>query len=365
MQTLLISFYNFGLGGVQRKIADIVNYLESSTLGRDWRVILFFRNQDDFSFTNQLKKSNRWQIFYSPFESFPLFIAYYLYLVLKFHPRFILTFLHNSLFQTVIVKKFLFWLRIPVFMGQDNIASYENQSEYSKRVYPDWLYRWLYRQPTLIFTQTQYAKQDLIKKYQVDANKISVIPNWVARRPLLKKTKKYDLIYCGRLAKQKNLQALIKVVAQLKKIKPDIKLLLVGEGEEKNVLKKNVRELKLDRNIFFHSLVENVYPFISQAKIFCLTSFFEGQPMVLLESSLMKVPVVAIDYPGLSEYLVNRQTGYIVKNERQMVRVITQLLADEKQLKQVGDQARKVALADFEAEKRILQTLNIIFEHLK
>jgi len=160
---------------------------------------------------------------------------------------------------------------------------------------------------------SQTVKHDLIKEGMRERN-IKVIHNGADIKTInnIKATKiKYDIIFVGRLAYQKNPELLIKSVKLLKKEFSKIKVCIVGDGEKIERLKELVRELKLEKNIELLGEVKDrkkVYQCMKSSKIFVLPSIFEGFPLTVVEANACGLPVITPNYP------LNRTTDYINGN---------------------------------------------------
>ena len=99
--------------------------------------------------------------------------------------------------------------------------------------------------------------------------------------------------HVGRFTYQKNHEKLIDIFAEYQKINPLSKLILIGEGEEKEkiqnlVLKKNIKD-----NVIFVGAVGNVNEYLSAMDVFCLPSFYEGLAIVLIEAQAASLPCIA------------------------------------------------------------------------
>lgn len=73
---------------------------------------------------------------------------------------------------------------------------------------------------------------------------------------------------------------------------PDARLVLVGKGELENELREKTKKYKIDDKIIFLGECSNVNEIYSAMDIFCLTSFFEGMPLVLVEAQASGLPCV-------------------------------------------------------------------------
>ena len=162
---------------------------------------------------------------------------------------------------------------------------------------------------------------------KTSGNKVVVIPVGVdtEKFKLMDKAslrKKYNfnrndkiILYVGRFKKEKGLDLLIKSFMKVQNKIPDCKLVLVGDGPEKQNLSKVVDDLKL-RNVQFIDTVEhNEIPRIMNcADVFALCSLYEGMPTVVLEALACGVPVVSTDVGDVHKVVHDNETGYIVKS---------------------------------------------------
>lgn len=104
-----------------------------------------------------------------------------------------------------------------------------------------------------------------------------------------------DVLYVGRLVKDKNVDKLIAAISIAVKSYPSIQCLIVGEGPEKVRLQKQAASLHLKQNITFLSHVEeseDVYAYMKAAKVFCSPSVREGFGIVSLEALGCGTPVI-------------------------------------------------------------------------
>jgi glycosyltransferase involved in cell wall biosynthesis len=133
----------------------------------------------------------------------------------------------------------------------------------------------------------------------------------------------------GRLTEQKNYAALIEAFAQVRQLRP-ARLMILGEGQERGMLEALARQLRLEQNVKLPGIVENPYPYMSQASVFVLSSRWEGLPTVLIEALYCGVPIVATDCPsGPREILAGGKYGQLIPmgNTSALARAIETVLA--------------------------------------
>lgn len=103
------------------------------------------------------------------------------------------------------------------------------------------------------------------------------------------------IIFVGRLVKEKRIDYLIKAYH---KSNISQKLLILGDGEEKESLKKMAISLGIKNKVIFQSAVKNPYPFINNADCLILSSLYEGLPTVLIESLILRTPIISTNCPS-------------------------------------------------------------------
>jgi glycosyltransferase involved in cell wall biosynthesis len=175
-------------------------------------------------------------------------------------------------------------------------------------------------------------KQFIHKKYKINENKITVIPNGISEKFFIDEKKKIiktpNLLYVGRLSADKNVNKLIEAVSQLKN---KAVLHIVGEGEKKAELKKLIVEKKT-KNIILHGKKTGIelINFYKRSNIFMLASSSEGQPLTLLEAMASGTPIIASDIMGIREIVGN--AGILVNppSSENFARAIDNLIQDKK-----------------------------------
>lgn len=121
------------------------------------------------------------------------------------------------------------------------------------------------------------------------------------------------LISVSRLGKEKNVKFLIDAIANLEqKIQDKVRLLIVGEGDDRQYLENRIAEKGLQKIILLIGAVspENIPGYYQMADIFVFASKSETQGMVILEAMSAGLPVVAIRSSGIDDVIVEGQTGF-------------------------------------------------------
>lgn len=101
--------------------------------------------------------------------------------------------------------------------------------------------------------------------------------------------------HVGRLCAQKNQQFLLEVLAKLLPIHPDSRLLLVGEGEDRALLERRVKELGIGNRVIFYGRSQQVERLLWVMDVFLLPSLFEGLPVAGVEAQAAGLPVLCAE----------------------------------------------------------------------
>ncbi|WP_051173309.1 glycosyltransferase [Thermodesulfobacterium hveragerdense] len=211
------------------------------------------------------------------------------------------------------------------------------------------------------------------------------------------------LITVGRLTKPKAHWHLLRIFRELKKDFPDIKLLILGDGELKEYLTKLSEKLGLKTyvwdkshpnegyDVYFMGFRQNPFKYISRARLFVFPSLWEGFGNVLVEAMACGVPVVSSDCRSGPREILAPDTDYtfqtkvpefakfgvlmpvfevkflntepLTHEEATWVETIKQLLEDERLRESYSQKAKERAL-DFHIEKIVQEWRRVLHEIL-
>lgn len=190
----------------------------------------------------------------------------------------------------------------------------------------------VYRKAQGIVFQTDDAKayfsDDIQKHSAVILNPVDVPSEYIKRN-----NKEKKIVTVGRLEPQKNHSMLIKAFAEIHKHFPEYKLEIYGEGSLRSELEALIKAEKLEDTVFLMGYTTNIFEAISTAKLFVLSSDYEGMSNALLEAMAMGLPVVSTDHPigGARMAINNRENGLLtpVGDRDAMVQAVCEILANE------------------------------------
>ena len=141
------------------------------------------------------------------------------------------------------------------------------------------------------------------------------------------------IVAIGRLTKQKNFKFLINCFQKLTNSQPNLKLVILGDGEEMQNLKRLINTKNLENNIFLLGHLQNVFNYLSRAKLFILSSLWEDPGWVLLEAAASNTLILSSDCKnGPSEIIDNNNAGqlYKVDNEQDFINKFNQIMSLDK-----------------------------------
>jgi len=119
------------------------------------------------------------------------------------------------------------------------------------------------------------------------------------------------ILSIGRLTYQKGFDMLIDAWAMVCKVNKDWKLVIVGEGEDKGALIDKARNLSIEDRVIFVGETKNVNFYYKTSSVYCMSSRFEGLPMVLLEANSYGLPIISFDCDTGPSEIINK--NFLVK----------------------------------------------------
>jgi glycosyltransferase involved in cell wall biosynthesis len=202
----------------------------------------------------------------------------------------------------------------------------------------------------------------------IDLEKISGIePDW-GKFPVGLESKTYDIIFVGRLIKEKNVDLLIKAVTLLKADFPDLRCCIVGDGPEKAALVELAKRIGVYENVEFAGFQEygSLIGKIKASKVLVLPSSREGFGMVVIEAFACGVPVVTVraKYNAAQGLVEDGVDGFIVGlEEREIAKAVVKTIGINSGNTEASEAAlRKAENYDWE---EIVKNVNLVFEAYK
>ena len=173
-----------------------------------------------------------------------------------------------------------------------------------------------------VFVPTQATLEYLKKNKIFDQNKLVLVRDPIVEIKNIKRSLKNSpvkfsnfFLSIGRLTRQKNHHLLIKAFKTVYEKNKDIKLIILGDGELKQKLITQCKNLGISEAVFFKGNVDNVYEYISKCLCVISTSLWEDPGFVMIETATARKIIISSDCPnGPREFIENNKAGYIFKN---------------------------------------------------
>lgn len=167
----------------------------------------------------------------------------------------------------------------------------------------------------------------------------------------------------GQLIESKDRATLIRAIGILKKKHAieNVLFAILGEGEQKVMLEELVRSEDVQNHVVFLHGMFNVEALFNIADFMVLSSMREGLPFVILEAASLSKPHIATYVGGVSEFIVDGETGILIPpgDPNKLADAIKKLLEKPALVKTLGRNAREKYLQQFTYERFIDQTLEV------
>ena len=163
------------------------------------------------------------------------------------------------------------------------------------------------------------------------------------------------------LAAHKGQKHLIAAAKLVMRDVPDTRFLIVGEGELKDQLERQIKQLALERHVTLTGFRPDAIGLMKSFDLFAMSSITEGLGSAVLEAMACGLAVVSTRAGGLPEVVVDGETGILVAphDEPAMAQAIVSLLKDPAQRAAMGQAGRARVLEAFSLESMVNKTLNV------
>lgn len=204
-------------------------------------------------------------------------------------------------------------------------------------------------------------KESFIKKYGM-TEKVHVLYNPLDFESVIKKSaEKTDFkfgdgmkfVLAGTFIKIKGFDRFVKVCKRLKDDGEHFSALIMGDGEEKENIKKIIAETNLGDTVKILDFQTNPYKYIAHSDVYVCSSYAEGYSTAVSESVALNVPVITTECSGMREIFGENECGIICENsEDGLYNAMKKVLNDPSLLKKFSAEEKKRA-NDFSLKKRM------------
>lgn len=265
----------------------------------------------------------------------------------------------------VMGRMMAFQCRVPV------VVSTAQNVDVWKRWHHRAMDKWLSGRTDQLIAVSEAVREYYHGRVGFPADKITVIPNAVdvgtyespgdigpLYEELQVSSEDFVLACVGRLNTQKGHPYLFQALAGLKADMPQLKVLVVGEGEEKPRLLELADKLGIMPMLRFTGQRADIPRILHLSKALILPSVFEGLPLCVLEAMAAARPVIATDVGGTAELAVDGQTAFIVppRDPRALQDAIVKLQALPDSGAEMGRRGREIVARDFSIQAATRRT---------
>jgi glycosyltransferase involved in cell wall biosynthesis len=209
--------------------------------------------------------------------------------------------------------KYLSGAKTKVILGEHNIISLEASIEHRDKLHLRFLpilMRYTYPHGDALVGVSKDTITDLVETLKINADipmqvilnpidpdRIQRLAQLPIEHPWFDNPEIPIIVTAARLAKQKQLDGLLRAFAQVVKVKP-VRLLILGEGPLRGELEQLCQELGIANSVAMPGYESNPYRYMAKADLFVLASAWEGCPIALQEAMAAGAAVVVTDAPG-------------------------------------------------------------------
>ena len=200
----------------------------------------------------------------------------------------------------------------------------------------------------------------------VDERKITVVPNGIDlsvydagdRRPVLESLRIDDrtkIVLCAaRLTEVKGVEHLIRAAALLSERRSDVRVLIAGDGPDREALHELARNTAPETVVFL-GYREDVPNLLAAADVVAIPSLAEGHPLILIESMAARKAIVASRVGGLADTITDNETGLLVPpaDPKALAEAILTVIESPGLAERLGASARRHAEQEFALERMI------------
>ena len=356
MKKISILSLHLGYGGIEKSIVALANVLcdkyeveiacsyklyDKPVFSLDDRVKVKYLipnlvpNKEDFK--SAIHKKNIFNIFKEGIKS---------YKILRLRKKTMINYISNTSSSVIIATRDIFdqWLGE---YGKDNVIKigWEHNHYHGDFNYATKITRSCSKLDYLVLVSKQL--QAFYSKELINSNcKCVYIPNIIDFVPSrCSSLKEKRIVSVGRLSKEKGYIDLLKIYYLLSKNHPDWVLDIIGDGDQKNILEKFIKNYQLENKVTLHGFQDKEYinKIYNKSSIYVMTSYTESFGIVLIEAMSFGLPCVAFSSAeGARELISSGKNGYLIKNRsyRAIIKKIEDLMEDFETRKKIGKAGR-------------------------
>jgi glycosyltransferase involved in cell wall biosynthesis len=195
---------------------------------------------------------------------------------------------------------------------------------------------WMLRRADCVLVNSRAGADFLRARVGVPEKRILHIPNWIdpnrigRARDIPPPGAPVTIGFVGRFARQKRVDLLVDTFHRVLGKMPDSRLILMGDGNEREQIKRRVERLNIADSVEFIPADPNIDATLRRIHVFVMTSAFEGLPNAAIEALSMGIPIVSTPVGDIGELIVEGKTGTFFEDDRpdSMAETLARVLTD-------------------------------------
>lgn len=193
--------------------------------------------------------------------------------------------------------------------------------------------------------------KEKLRKYKYDDKIIRIYNPVNIKQEQKNNLENKKFLAVGRLEKSKGFDILIYNFKEFNKYNKEWKLDIVGEGKERKKLENLIKILELKDYVRILHRTNDMKKLYKQASIYCMTSFVEGLPLVILEAMESGLPIIVYELSFVNEVFTNKNQGIVVENRdnKKYVKAMLELAESKKIREKIAINAKE-RVKDFDIE---------------
>jgi glycosyltransferase involved in cell wall biosynthesis len=237
--------------------------------------------------------------------------------------------------------------------------------------------RWKYRHVDVFIAASELIRS-ILERDGISRDRIEVVHDGVDltridRQPLVDAHAEFWLPHgaplvgnVAALAAHKGQKHLVVAAAQVIRELPDVRFLIVGEGELRQSLERQIRTLGLERHVLLTGFRADALGLMKSFDLFAMSSVTEGLGSAVLEAMACRKAVVATRTGGIPEAVADGQTGQLVppRDEKALARAILRLLDEPEARLRLGEAGRTRVDRLFSVEHLVAGTARVYEKRL-
>tara|TARA_R110002124_G_scaffold287328_6_gene473017 strand:- start:7041 stop:8120 length:1080 start_codon:yes stop_codon:yes gene_type:complete len=225
------------------------------------------------------------------------------------------------------------------------------------------LFSFLYRFVNVVVCVSKAVKEYLIRIGEITESKGYVVYNPVSKVGEINRIPQsvFTIVSVGRLDRVKNQYLLIEAFANLKDI--NLKLILVGDGNDRQFLESHISRLGLKSQIQITGFVSNPEHYLAKADLFVLPSISEGFGIAVIEAMQLGIPCLCTNVGGIPEFMFDGINGWLFdpNNKTEFQNKLKFILKMNKRLRNEIGERGKESVSECFTEERYIENIEKLY----